>query len=636
VSELVRVARDGSAIIIKTDDGYVRTSADGTGERETSSRLSVLTAGGGWRRTTPEDIEQYAAAAVVAAGKVFIDEGVEKPKIYRVPPTVQRSIRAALDDFGPLLSETDRAIAGRLATQTQVDRADVEWLGRFHEATEKAIALHGGRRGQSWAQKVLADDSVAASAASNPVFEEEDVLFVAGADDDGEFETLYMVDPTDGSVYIWEEGGFVPTDQKDGEVERDLLVELDPETAALLAEELDGGRSVASLADLNPEERNLFDLAESEMDFEYLALVADATGYSPVERSVNAQRQPRGPGGRFGQGSPAPKTTTLQAYAKAHLPADLPLVEDPKALLEQYLADVTGEVVDPDDEKPIVAATEPGSGVEPLYLAVVDSTDKTAVLDVIAVVPDENKNPTGWRREGGKWVADQNVVADLQGDTPPPLVQLTSDDMVAEVLVQVDASDGSQLEPEATPSEEIMASAAELKGFSSDKRDELAKRGYALPDGSFPIENESDLENAVRAYGRAKDKDAARKHIRKRARALNRTDLIPDDWKNLSVRDEVVTSDLFGPYGEVIVAAGVPGVADTPEDFRNVERLKRYWTVGPGGAKIRWGTKGDLTRAHRYLMKYLKSSEKAWGMAQNLHKRMFGVPNATHDKAVGH
>jgi hypothetical protein len=68
------------------------------------------------------------------------------------------------------------------------------------------------------------------------------------------------------------------------------------------------------------------------------------------------------------------------------------------------------------------------------------------------------------------------------------------------------------------------------RDFSAAERKTDAKSGAAMPDGSFPIENEDDLKNAVKAYGRAKDKDAAKAHIKKRAKALGLTKLLPDDW----------------------------------------------------------------------------------------------------------
>lgn len=69
------------------------------------------------------------------------------------------------------------------------------------------------------------------------------------------------------------------------------------------------------------------------------------------------------------------------------------------------------------------------------------------------------------------------------------------------------------------------------KEFSGEKRKKMAKEGKARGDGSFPIENASDLRNAIQAIGRAKNPEAARRHIIKRARALGLTKLLPDGWK---------------------------------------------------------------------------------------------------------
>jgi hypothetical protein len=57
-----------------------------------------------------------------------------------------------------------------------------------------------------------------------------------------------------------------------------------------------------------------------------------------------------------------------------------------------------------------------------------------------------------------------------------------------------------------------------------------AKEGKAMEDGSFPIETVADLKNAIRAYGRAKDKEKAKAHIIKRARALMEEGAIPEEW----------------------------------------------------------------------------------------------------------
>lgn len=89
--------------------------------------------------------------------------------------------------------------------------------------------------------------------------------------------------------------------------------------------------------------------------------------------------------------------------------------------------------------------------------------------------------------------------------------------------------------------EDIEAEAAEIalkRAYSEDERDSMAKKGNALPDGSFPIADEEDLKNAIQAYGRAKDKNAAKAHIIKRALDLGKEDLIPLNWAPKKMRDE--------------------------------------------------------------------------------------------------
>ena len=77
---------------------------------------------------------------------------------------------------------------------------------------------------------------------------------------------------------------------------------------------------------------------------------------------------------------------------------------------------------------------------------------------------------------------------------------------------------------------------------SRGARKKLAVEGKALPDGSFPIRNEADLKNAIQAYGRAKPgkKASVRRHIMKRARGLEKADLIPEAWKTASAIEEDV------------------------------------------------------------------------------------------------
>jgi uncharacterized membrane protein YkoI len=100
-------------------------------------------------------------------------------------------------------------------------------------------------------------------------------------------------------------------------------------------------------------------------------------------------------------------------------------------------------------------------------------------------------------------------------------------------------------EPE--EAEAIEAEAAEIalkRAFTEDVRNQMAQEGTALPDGSFPIANITDLKNAISAFGRASDKDAARKHIMKRAKALGQETLIPNNWVSGSEKSADLPDDI--------------------------------------------------------------------------------------------
>ena len=54
--------------------------------------------------------------------------------------------------------------------------------------------------------------------------------------------------------------------------------------------------------------------------------------------------------------------------------------------------------------------------------------------------------------------------------------------------------------------------------------------------------------------------------------------------------------------------------------------LKRYWTIGAGGKKIRWNTPGDFARCVRQIRKYAaKEGFSAEGYCARLHHEMTGM-----------
>lgn len=103
------------------------------------------------------------------------------------------------------------------------------------------------------------------------------------------------------------------------------------------------------------------------------------------------------------------------------------------------------------------------------------------------------------------------------------------------------------------------------RDFTSKQREAAAKTGAAMPDGSFPIENRADLENAIRAFGRAKNKRAVKRHIMKRAKALGAEDLIPADWKDGGDKERADNLDNTDGAGEPEVVERTDPTAEAPE-----------------------------------------------------------------------
>ena len=82
-----------------------------------------------------------------------------------------------------------------------------------------------------------------------------------------------------------------------------------------------------------------------------------------------------------------------------------------------------------------------------------------------------------------------------------------------------------------TAAEELEKDIMEKRDYNERARRRMAASGQAMPDGSFPIANRADLQNAIQSVGRAKNYEEAKRHIISRARALGLTEMLPEDWK---------------------------------------------------------------------------------------------------------
>jgi chaperonin cofactor prefoldin len=68
------------------------------------------------------------------------------------------------------------------------------------------------------------------------------------------------------------------------------------------------------------------------------------------------------------------------------------------------------------------------------------------------------------------------------------------------------------------------------KAYDDAERATMATNGEAEADGSYPIKTEADLENAIHAFGRSKNKAKTKAHIISRAKALGLESKLPEKW----------------------------------------------------------------------------------------------------------
>lgn len=143
------------------------------------------------------------------------------------------------------------------------------------------------------------------------------------------------------------------------------------------------------------------------------------------------------------------------------------------------------------------------------------------------------KSVDGWIMRDGKWVFDP----ENDGDNDYSADTDTDHDFWGpdgKQLKSIPASpDGKH---PAKPLHDDLADYRKLVNakYSQDDRDKMAKSGEAMEDGSYPIKDAEDLDNAIHAVGRGKahGHDEIRRHVIKRAKALGKSDQIPDNWNS--------------------------------------------------------------------------------------------------------
>jgi DNA-binding ferritin-like protein len=311
------------------------------------------------------------------------------------------------------------------------------------------------------------------------------------------------------------------------------------------------------------------------------------------------------------------------------------------------------------------------SDVQPVYMAVVDSDDPRAVLDLISLVPASTVStaPMVYKRNEGKWERDPKILADLSSATPPPVVPLNTEDL-NDVLQQVDETQGVEKEPvtasialtilfggdalvAAGGADRNRGGAAALRRYWT-KGKGAAKIRWGTPGDWKRCVRQLSKYMGVRAKGycQLRHKEATGVYTGSRLNPgrensiavpgendddLSITTVEPEDMHlplKAILAETAEEEDGWQPDEEILLILSDPeslyeeefalvaaGGAD--RNRGNAEKLRRYWTKGKGGLKIRWGTPGDWTRCVRNLQKYM--GPRAKGYCALRHKEMNGV-----------
>ena len=114
---------------------------------------------------------------------------------------------------------------------------------------------------------------------------------------------------------------------------------------------------------------------------------------------------------------------------------------DKKYMKKRYNMDLSADAVVAAGEETSDAINSPKeSDVPAKYLAIVSPDDKTAVMDVVAIVPASKTStePSIYERREGKWQKNDQILSDLKSATPPPVVPLDEKEVLNDVLKQAD------------------------------------------------------------------------------------------------------------------------------------------------------------------------------------------------------
>jgi hypothetical protein len=279
------------------------------------------------------------------------------------------------------------------------------------------------------------------------------------------------------------------------------------------------------------------------------------------------------------------------------------------------------------------AVTPETSDVQPIFFAIVSEDDPSAVIDLVSLVPaaTDSTNSMTYTRENKQWVRNEAILVDMNSATPPPVVPLDAAALKS-VIEQVDGvtSVAASVNPDekfitvlwgkggnvmflASPDEEALTAAGIIIAEEQELADALIE--ITQKHGKF----NSDDSGVWAGYESAEENE--NKEI-----GVNCANCMlyagGDVCKIIEQPVEPMGYCRFALIPDGIVKP-MQAAGGADRNRGNAENLRRYWTIGKGGLKIRWATPGDWTRCYRNLKKYM--GPRAKGYCSLRHKEMTGM-----------
>jgi hypothetical protein len=275
------------------------------------------------------------------------------------------------------------------------------------------------------------------------------------------------------------------------------------------------------------------------------------------------------------------------------------------------------------------------SDVQPLFFAIVSEDDTSAVIDLVSLVPaaTDSTSSMTYTRENKQWVRNEAILVDMNSATPPPVVPL---DAVAlkSVIEQIDGvtSVAASVNPDEKFITVLWGKGGNVMFLASPDEEALTAAGIIVAE-------EQELADALieitQKYGKFNEDDSgvwagyesAEENENKEIGVTCANCMLYAGGDVCKIIEQPV--EPLGYCRFALIPDGVvkqepmqaAGGAD--RNLGNAERLRRYWTIGKGGLKIRWATPGDWTRCYRNLKKYM--GPRAKGYCSLRHKEMTGM-----------